>query len=64
MFLTIVSSLFFLVAIVAAVIVVFFLIASLLSMDGSKRNLFAVFIFVSIGFVLLHNTGAFAYPLA
>ena len=64
MFLTIISSIGFLIVCVAAAILTFVCIASLFSMDGSKRNFIMVFVFVALGFVVLHNMGAFAYPLA
>lgn len=64
MFLTILSSIGFLIFCVAAAVVVLFLIASLFNMNGTKRNFIMVFAFVAWGFVVLHNMGAFAYPLA
>lgn len=64
MFLTILSSISFLIVCVAAAVLTFIGIASLLSMDGTKRNFVMVFAFVAWGFVVLHNMGAFAYPLA
>ena len=64
MFLTILSSIGFLIVCVAAAVLAFIGIASLFSMDGTKRNFIMVFAFVAWGFVVLHNMGAFAYPLA
>ena len=64
MFLTILSSIVFLIVCVAAAVLTFVGIASLFSMDGTKRNFIMVFAFVALGFVVLHNMGAFAYPLA
>ena len=64
MFLTIFSSIGFLIVCVAAVVLTLGCIASLFSMDGSKRNFVMIFALVALGFVVLHNMGAFAYPLA
>lgn len=64
MFLTILSSIGFLIVCVAAAVLTLVGIASLFSMDGTKRNFAMVFAFVAWGFVVLHNMGAFAYPLA
>ena len=64
MFLTILSSIGFLVVCVAAAVLTFVSIAFLLSMDGTKRNFVIVFTLVALGFVILHGIGAFAYPLA
>ena len=64
MFLTILSSIGFLIVCVAAAVLTFVSIAFLLSMDGTKRNFVVIFAFVALGFVILHNMGAFAYPLA
>lgn len=64
MFLTILSSIGFLIICVAAVVLTLGCIASLFSMDGSKRNFVIIFVLVTFGSVVLHNMGAFAYPLA
>ena len=64
MFLTILSSISFLIVCVAAAVLTFVSIAFLFSMDGTKRNFIMVFAFVAWGFVILHDMGAFAYPLA
>lgn len=64
MFLTILSSIGFLIICVAAAVLTFISAASLLSMDGTKRNFIIVFALVALGFVVLHDMGAFAYPLA
>ena len=64
MFLTILSSIGFLIVYVAAAVLTLVCIASLFSMDGTKRNFVMVFALVALGFVVLHNMGAFAYPLA
>lgn len=64
MFLTILSSIGFLIVCVAAAILTLGCIASLFSMDGTKRNFVMIFVFVALGFVILHDIGAFAYPLA
>ena len=64
MFLTILSSIGFLIVCVAAAVLTFVSIASFLSMDGTKRNFVVVFALITLGFVVLHNMGAFAYPLA
>ena len=64
MFLTILSSIGFLIICVAAAVLTFVSIASLFSMDGTKRNFVVVFALVAWGFVVLHDIGAFAYPLA
>ena len=64
MFFTILSSIGFLIVCVAAAVLTLVGIASLFSMDGTKRNFIMVFAFVALGFVVLHNMGAFAYPLA
>ena len=64
MFLTILSSISFLVVCVAAAVLTLVCIAFLFSMDGTKRNFVMVFAFVALGFVILHDIGAFAYPLA
>ena len=64
MFLAILSSIGFLIICVAAAILTFVCIASLFSMDGTKRNFVVVFALVALGFVILHDMGAFAYPLA
>lgn len=64
MFLTILSSIGFLIICAAAAVLALIGVASLLSMDGSKRNFVVVFALVALGFVILHDMGAFAYPLA
>ena len=64
MFLAILTSIGFLIVCVAAAVLTFVSIASLFSMDGTKRNFVMVFALVALGFVILHNMGAFAYPLA
>lgn len=64
MFLTILSSIGFLIVCAAAVVLTLGCIAFLFSMDGSKRNFVMIFALVALGFVVLHNMGAFAYPLA
>lgn len=64
MFLTILSSIGFLIVCVAAAVLTFVCIASLFSMNGTKRNFIMVFVFVALCFVILHDMGAFAYPLA
>ena len=64
MFLTILSSIGFLIVCVAAAVLTFVCIASLFNMDGTKRNFIMVFVFVALCFVILHDMGAFAYPLA
>lgn len=64
MFLTILSSISFLIVCMAAAVLTIVGIASLFSMDGTKRNFVMVFALVALGFVVLHNMGAFAYPLA
>ena len=64
MFLAILTSIGFLIVCVAAAVLTFVSIASLFSMDGTKRNFVMVFALVALGFVILHNIGAFAYPLA
>lgn len=64
MFLTILSSIGFLIVCVAAVVLTLVGIAFLFSMDGTKRNFVMIFAFVALGFVILHDIGAFAYPLA
>ena len=64
MFLTILSSISFLIVCVAAAVLTLVGVASLFSMDGSKRNFVVVFALVALGFVILHDMGAFAYPLA
>lgn len=64
MFLAILSSIGFLIVCVAAAVLTLVGIASLFSMDGTKRNFVMVFALVALGFVVLHNMGAFAYPLA
>lgn len=64
MFLTILSSIGFLIICVSAAVLTFVSIAFLLSMDGTKRNFVVVFALVALGFVVLHDMGAFAYPLA
>lgn len=64
MFLTILSSIGFLIVCAAAAVLTLVSIAFLFSMDGTKRNFVMVFAFVALGFVVLHNMGAFAYPLA
>ena len=64
MFLTILSSIGFLVVCVAAAVLTFVSIAFLLSLDGTKRNFVVIFALVAWGFVILHDIGAFAYPLA
>lgn len=64
MFLTILSSISFLIVCVTAAVLTLVCIASLFSMDGTKRNFVMVFAFVAWGFVVLHDMGAFAYPLA
>ena len=64
MFLTILSSIGFLIVCVAAAVLTLIGIAFLFSMDGTKRNFIMVFALVALGFVILHDMGAFAYPLA
>lgn len=64
MFLAILSSIGFLIVCVAAAVLTFVSIAFLFSMDGTKRNFVMVFALVALGFVILHDMGAFAYPLA
>ena len=64
MFLTIFSSIGFLIVCVAAVVLTLVCIASLFSMDGSKCNFIVIFVLVTFGLVILHHIGAFAYPLA
>ena len=64
MFLAILSSIGFLIVCVAAAVLTLVGIAFLFSMDGTKRNFVMVFALVALGFVVLHNMGAFAYPLA
>lgn len=64
MFLSILSSIGFLIICVTAAVLTFVSIAFLLSMDGTKRNFVVVFALVALGFVVLHDMGAFAYPLA
>lgn len=64
MFLTIFSSIGFLIVCVAAAVLTFVGIAFLFSMDGTKRNFVMIFALVALGFVVLHDMGAFAYPLA
>ena len=64
MFLTILSSIVFLIVCVAAAVLTLVGIAFLFSMDGTKRNFVMVFALVALGFVILHDMGAFAYPLA
>ena len=64
MFLTILSSIGSLIVCVAAAVLTLVGIAFLFSMDGTKRNFVMVFAFVALGFVILHDIGAFAYPLA
>lgn len=64
MFLTILSSIGFLIVCAAAVVLTLGCIVFLFSMDGSKRNFIMIFALVALGFVVLHNMGAFAYPLA
>ena len=64
MFLAILSSIGFLIVCVAAAVLTIVGIASLFSMDGTKRNFVMVFALVASGFIVLHNMGAFAYPLA
>ena len=64
MFLTILSSIGFLIVCVAAAVLTLVGVAFLFSMDGSKRNFVVVFALVALGFVILHDMGAFAYPLA
>lgn len=64
MFLTILSSIGFLIICVAAAVLTFAGIAFLFSMDGTKRNFVIIFVLVTFGFVVLHHMGAFAYPLA
>ena len=64
MFLTILSSIGSLIVCVAAAVLTLVGIAFLFSMDGTKRNFVIVFAFVALGFVILHDIGAFAYPLA
>lgn len=64
MFLTILSSIGFLIICVAVAVLTFVSIASLFSMDGTKRNFVVVFALVALGFVVLHDMGAFVYPLA
>ena len=64
MFLTILSSIGFLIVCVAATVLTLAGIAFLFSMDGTKRNFIMVFVFVALCFVILHDMGAFAYPLA
>lgn len=64
MFLTILSSIGFLIVCAAAAVLTLVGIAFLFSMDGTKRNFVMVFALVALGFVILHDMGAFAYPLA
>lgn len=64
MFLTILSSIGFLLICVAAAVLTLVGIAFLFSMDGTKRNFVMVFALVALGFVILHDMGAFAHPLA
>ena len=64
MFLTILSSIGFLIVCVAAAVLTLVGIAFLFSMDGTKRNFVIVFTLVALCFVILHDMGAFAYPLA
>lgn len=64
MFLTILSSIGFLIICVAAAVLTFVSIAFLLSMDGTKRNFVVIFALIALGFVILHDIGAFTYPLA
>ena len=64
MFLTILSSIGFLIVCAAAAVLTLVGIAFLFSMDGTKRNFVMVFALVALGFVILHHMGAFAYPLA
>ena len=64
MFLTILSSISFLIVCVAAAVLTLVGVASLFSMDGTKRNFVVIFALVALGFVILHDIGAFAYPLA
>ena len=64
MFLTILSSIGFLIVCAAAAVLTLVCIAFLFSMDGTKRNFVMIFALVALGFVVLHNMGAFAYPLA
>ena len=64
MFLTILSSIGFLIVCVTAAVLTLVGVASLFSMDGTKRNFVMVFALVAFGFVILHDMGAFAYPLA
>ena len=64
MFLTILSSIGFLIVCAAAAVLTLVCIAFLFSMDGTKRNFVIVFAFVALGFIILHDMGAFAYPLA
>lgn len=64
MFLAILTSIGLLIVCVAAAVLTLVCIAFLFSMDGTKRNFVLVFAFVALGFVILHNMGAFAYPLA
>ena len=64
MFLTILSSIVFLIVCVAAAVLTLVGIAFLFSMDGTKRNFVMIFALAALGFVVLHNMGAFAYPLA
>ena len=64
MFLTILSSIGFLIVCMEAAVLTLVGIAFLFSMDGTKRNFVIVFAFVALGFVILHDIGAFAYPLA
>lgn len=64
MFLTLLSSIGFLIVCVAAAVLTLVCTASLFSMDGTKRNFVVVFTLVALGFVILHDIGAFAYPLA
>lgn len=64
MFLTILSSIGFLIVCVAAAVLALIGVASFLSMDGTKRNFIMIFALVALGFIVLHDMGAFAYPLA
>ena len=64
MFLTILSSIGFLIVCAAAAVLTLVCIAFLFSMDGTKRNFVMVFALIALGFVVLHNMGAFTYPLA
>lgn len=64
MFLAILTSISFLIVCVVAAVLTLVGIAFLFSMDGTKRNFVVIFALVALGFVILHDIGAFTYPLA